>query len=65
MFFFILNEFCFLQQNRSLQITNAELLKEIDRFDQQIKDERQRASQLRTELRNGPRSGSIVQEVIF
>lgn len=44
-------------------MTNAELLKEIDRLDRQIKDEQQRALQLRTELRNGSRSSNVVYEV--
>ena len=51
------------QQNRSLQVTNAELLKEVDRLDRQIKDEQQRAVHLRTELRNGSRSTTVVHEV--
>jgi len=38
-------------------------LKEIDRLDRQIKDEQQRAVQLRTELRNGSRSNTLVHEV--
>ena len=46
-----------------MQGTNAELLKEIDRLDRQIKDEQQRAVQLRTELRNGSRSNTLVHEV--
>ncbi|CAF3169233.1 unnamed protein product [Rotaria socialis] len=53
----------FESQNRSLQVTNAELLKEIDRLDRQIKDEQQRTVQLRTELRNGSRSNSVVYEL--
>ncbi|CAF0822799.1 unnamed protein product [Rotaria sordida] len=53
----------FESQNRSLQVTNAELLKEIDRLDRQIKDEQQRALQLRTELRNGSRSNTVIQEL--
>ncbi len=44
-------------------MTNAELLKEIDRLDRQIKEEQQRALQLRTELRNGSRSNTLVHEV--
>ncbi len=46
-------------------MTNAELLKEIDRLDRQIKDEQQRAVQLRTELRNGSRSHTTIYEVKF
>jgi hypothetical protein len=46
-------------------VTNAELLKEIDRLDRQIKEEQQRALQLRTELRNGSRSNTLVHEVTF
>ncbi len=46
-------------------MTNAELLKEIDRLDRQIKDEQQQALQLRTELRNGSGSTTIVHEVKF
>ncbi len=46
-------------------MTNAELLKGIDRLDRQIKDEQQRALQLRTELRNCSRSNTIVHEVKF
>ncbi|CAF3211797.1 unnamed protein product, partial [Rotaria sp. Silwood2] len=53
----------FESQNRSLQVTNAELLKEIDRLDRQIKDEQQRALQLRTELRNGSRSNTVIHEI--
>ncbi|CAF2968203.1 unnamed protein product [Rotaria sp. Silwood2] len=53
----------FESQNRSLQVTNAELLKEIDRLDRQIKDEQQRALQLRTELRNGSRSNTVIHEL--
>lgn len=53
----------FIQQNRSLQATNAELLKEIERRDRQIKDEQQRAVQLRSELRNGSRSSTLIYEV--
>ncbi|CAF1261553.1 unnamed protein product [Rotaria sp. Silwood1] len=53
----------FESQNRSLQVTNAELLKEIDRLDRQIKDEQQRAMQLRTELRTGSRSNTVIQEL--
>ncbi|CAF1259459.1 unnamed protein product, partial [Adineta ricciae] len=53
----------FESQNRSLQVTNAELLKEIDRLDRQIKDEQQRALQLRNELRNGSRSNTVVHEL--
>ena len=52
-----------LQKNRTLEVTNAELLKEIDRLDRQIKEEQQRALQLRTELRNGSRSSNVVYEV--
>ncbi|CAF0928068.1 unnamed protein product, partial [Didymodactylos carnosus] len=50
-------------QNQSLQMTNSELLKEIDRLDRQIKDEQQRAVQLRTELRNGSRSNTLIYEL--
>jgi hypothetical protein len=46
-------------------MTNAELLKEIDRLDRQIKDEQQRAVQLRAELRNGSRSHTTIYEVKF
>ncbi|CAF3549757.1 unnamed protein product [Adineta steineri] len=53
----------FESQNRSLQLTNAELLKEIDRLDRQIKDEQSRALQLRTELRNGSRSNTVIHEL--
>ncbi|UJR37682.1 hypothetical protein I4U23_030377 [Adineta vaga] len=53
----------FESQNRSLQVTNAELLKEIDRLDRQIKDEQQRALQLRNELRNGSRSNTVIHEL--
>lgn len=38
-------------------------MKEIERLDRQIKDEQQRAVQLRSELRNGSRSGTLVHEV--
>jgi hypothetical protein len=53
----------YFQQSRSLQLTNTELLKEIDRLDRHIKEEQQRALQLRSELRNGSRSSNVVDEV--
>ena len=44
-------------------MVNAELLREVKQLEQQIRDEKQSAVQLRSELRNGSHSSSLIYEV--